>query len=137
MTTEDTGPATDDFSDASSCSCLYDSIAGRRRQGEYFHRPPVWFLRSDELDLSTPSPSSNDDYTPGWEIEDFGHGAVIGLENNNPTGGRESYASDPESTDPKRVTCSKVDTEGSKATLTPESRITAVRHSIPFRSDTL
>ncbi|KAJ5610507.1 hypothetical protein N7510_007226 [Penicillium lagena] len=36
MTTEDTGPATDDFHVANSCSCLDDSIVRRRRQGEYF-----------------------------------------------------------------------------------------------------
>lgn len=136
MSTEGTDPATDDFSDASSCSCLHDSIAKRRRQGEYFHRPPVWFLRSDGLDPSTPSPSSDADHTPAWKIEKFGHRGVLSLENHSACG-RENYTSDPESTDPKRVTCSDADTEGSKETFTPESTIFAVRNSIPFGSDTL
>ncbi|KAJ5579921.1 uncharacterized protein N7459_005906 [Penicillium hispanicum] len=53
-----------DLSDATSSSHPYtpDSIAKRRRHGEYFHRPPVWFPRS--CSHATSMTSQPEDHQP-------------------------------------------------------------------------
>lgn len=51
----------DSSEDASSCpSYTLDSIAMKRRHGEYFHRPPVWFPRPCSYATSSKTSQSDD-----------------------------------------------------------------------------
>lgn len=54
----DSTTLTDEFDELhSECSLIPDTISRRRRHGEYFHRPPVWYPRSCSLATSPTSPS--------------------------------------------------------------------------------
>lgn len=52
----------DSSDDISSCPSInLDSIGMRRRHGEYFHRPPVWFPRPCSYGTSSATSGSDED----------------------------------------------------------------------------